>query len=104
MWIITAKGRLGPMTGAPGQPPDYPLRSRAQGCKRLRRFGKVAPEYGRLDALIVALVQGRVQQKSGWMSANTHLPVAPPASPHHGISSSRSGSASGSGGAVGAAF
>src|SRR6516225_5644892 len=73
MRIIAAKGRLGPMTGAPGQPPDCPLRSRAQWRQRRRRVGEVAPKYGRLDALIVALVHGRAQQKSRWMSANIHL-------------------------------
>src|SRR5262249_39730986 len=30
--VIAAKRWLGPMTGVPGQPPDHPLRTRAQWC------------------------------------------------------------------------
>src|SRR5262249_53925051 len=75
MRIIAAKRRLGPFPITPGQPADYPLRSRAQWRQRRQRLGEVAPKYGRLGALIVAFVQGRVQQKSRWMSANIHLPV-----------------------------
>src|SRR5262249_6863503 len=72
MRIIAAKGRLGPMTGAPGQSPDYPLRSRAQWRQRRRGGREVATQYGRLKALIVALVHGRVRQKGRWVSANIH--------------------------------
>src|SRR6516225_7346851 len=67
--------RFGPMTGAPGQPPDYPLRSRAQWRQRRRRVGEVASQYGRLETLVVALVHRRVQQKGRWVSVNIHPPV-----------------------------